>query len=95
MLKGVQKQIVQVQIPNNRYFESAYFILRPDLRERGDSHAEMTREANRILSESELLRKKNRRLRGESGSRLGFFLGGLLTGAATVALVWLGLLLFA
>lgn len=95
VLKGVQKQIVQVQIPKNRYFESAYFILRPDLRDRGDAYAEMTKEANRILTESELLRKRNRRGRSDRACRIFSFLGGILLGAATVALIWLGVLLFA
>ncbi len=95
MLKGVQKQIVQVQIPKNRYFESAYFIVRPDLRDEGSTHAEMAREANRILNESELLRKRNRRRKGDGSNRGFFFLGGILVGAVAVALIWLGVLLFA
>ncbi len=95
MLKGVQKQIVQVQIPNNRYFESAYFILRPDMRGVADTHTEMTKEANRILNESEMLRKRTRQGRREGNSRIVFFLGGILVGGAAVALIWLAVLLFA
>ena len=95
MLKGVQKQMVQVQIPKNRYFESAYFILRPDLRDTGDTHAEMTREANRILNESELLRRRGYGAKRPSAGGIPQFLGGVLTGAVAVALIWLCVLLFA
>ena len=95
MIKGVQKQIVQVQIPNNRYFESAYFILRPDLKDRCATQTEMTREANRILCESELLGGRRRSGRSRTEKWLFPFLGGVLAGGAAVSLIWIATLLFA
>lgn len=94
MIKGVQKQLIQVQIPKNKYFETAYFVLRPDPRGAASAHAEMTKEANRILSESEMLRKRGGRPRGPR-SRIFSFFCGVLLGAVTVALLWFGVLLFA
>ena len=93
MLKGVQKQIVQVQIPKNRYFESAYFILRPELRDPARIHSEMTKEANRILNESELLHKRGRSRQDAKKRRLISFLCGVLCGAMAVALLWFFVLL--
>ena len=93
MLKGVQKQIVQVQIHKNRYFESAYFILRPDLRDPAKIHSEMTKEAYRILNESEILRKRGASARLLKKGRLFSFLCGLLAGSAAVALIWFFVLL--
>ena len=94
MLRGVQKRIVQVQIPKNRYFESAYFILRPDLREPMDPHSEMTKEANRILNESEMLRKKGASRRNGKRNLFLPFLGGILLGAFAVAMIWIAVLVF-
>ena len=94
MLRGVQKQIIQVQIQKNRYFEAAYFVLRPDLRPSQSSPTEMTKEANRILCEGDVLRRKGRRGGGTRATRVFSFCCGALLGAVAVALIWLGVLLF-
>ena len=92
MLRGVQKRIVQVQIPKNQYFESAYFILRPDLKDPSGSHSEMAREANRILNESEVLRKKRSSAEERRHRSLPLFFCGILLGAFVVAMIWIAVL---
>ena len=90
MIKGIQKNMIQLQISGNRYFETAYFVLRHDLRPPVPRENEMVREAQRILAESELSKKKSTR-GGMSRlvSRRLSFLWGALAGAATVAFIWL------
>lgn len=96
MLRGIQKNMIQVQTPKSRYFETAYFILRADTPTSTSKSAsnEMLTEANRILAESNLLSRKDtgksHRLRG----RLYPYFCGVLTGASLVAFVWLAVLLF-
>ncbi|MBE6546817.1 MAG: hypothetical protein E7668_05205 [Ruminococcaceae bacterium] len=90
--------MIQIQIRKNRYFETAFFVLRPELsEERGrgkDRDNEMTKEANRILAECNLLSSGHKKKKAGSGRFLSF-LYGLLVGASVVALLWLAVLLLA
>ena len=94
MLRGIQKNMIQIQTPKSRQFEAAYFILRASASAPKGSSGEMLQEANRILAESDLLShkegKRGRRLR----DRLYPFCCGVLTGASLIALVWLAVLIF-
>lgn len=96
MLRGIQKNMIQVQTPKSRYFETAYFIMRAETSASASKSTpnEMLNEANRILAESNLLSRKDsgkpHRLRG----RLYPYFCGVLTGASLIALVWLAVLLF-
>ena len=96
MLRGIQKNMIQVQTPKSRYFETAYFIVRAGTPSPSSKSAsgEMLTEANRILAESNLLSRrdsgKKRRLR----EKLYPYCCGVLTGASLVALAWLAALLF-
>lgn len=80
--KGTKKRIIWVQNANSRFFESAYFILRPGAAEMAGED-DMILEAERIVSEAQRNnfstgRKKRRRP----------FLGGLLTGVGASSLLF-------
>ncbi len=86
MLKGIQKNVVYVQLPRGKYFEGAYFIMRRG-GGRETRQGEMVREANKIIMEMEPTRKKG--IGAKIRDRLCFFLYGALAGAILVALSWL------
>lgn len=91
MMKGAQKQLIVLRTGGSRYFDEAYFVLKPlaegERRERSD----MVFEANRILrehlseaSEREGIRRRYRR----------WFLAGLFVGAVAGALLLGSVFLF-
>ena len=95
MLKGIQKNTIWMRTVGNRYFEGAYFILRPAASETSPTHAnEMIREANRILSENRVLRTKKGKVSRSWGSRAVPFFWGMLFGALSVLICWVSVLLF-
>ncbi len=91
MLKGIQKNVMAVRLGRSSFFETAYFVIRRDVKE--PRQGEMVREANRIISEADW--------RGRSGSRLMrrwervmLVVYGALGGAIAVGCTWLGFILF-
>ena len=80
MIKGIQKNMILVQTPNNRYFESAYFILRHDLSAKEQKENEMIKEANRIIDENSAYgsgqRKDMKKARRLSSWHFSFWIGG-------------------
>ena len=51
MLKGVQKNMIWVRTAESRFFEGAYFVLRPSRSAPRIREGDMLREANRLLAE--------------------------------------------
>ena len=86
--------MIQVRFPSNRYFETAFFVLRPARPGDMPAQRDMIREAQRILRESELLKKSGGRKRALDGRSLPFFLIGGLCGGALIGLIWLAFALF-
>ena len=70
MLKGIQKNMIWIRTPESRYFESAYFVLRPDKQADRNQKGDMLREAERLLTAG---RAKEKRVRIRP---LFLFLGG-------------------
>lgn len=94
MLKGIQKNMIYVQLPKSNSFESAYFVIRSRLPDRDVRQGEMIKEANRIIYESELTSANKKRRTGKiRKDRALFFLYGMLAGACSVAVAWLIVLL--
>ena len=88
MLRGIQKNMIWVKTPESRFFESAYFVMRPAKMPKPPKEGEMLREANRLLSEGmkRALPHWKRRLY----QLLLPFLFGLATGSLFVLLLlWL------
>ena len=82
MLRGCQKQMIVLQTPESRLFESAFFVLR---REMGAvEQDDMIAEANRIVGSGYSLRKRGR---CAALKRVGPFLTGVLFGAGAFALI--------
>ena len=61
LLKGSQKKIVRLQSAGSRLFDEAFFVLRDDAAP--PATGDMLTEANRILEESILPRRRARRSR--------------------------------
>lgn len=76
MLRGYQKQMVVLQMPESEMFECAWLVLR---REKPSvCHSDMLTEANRLIGAGGTVRRKKKAFWG----RLGFFLLGFLLGAS-------------
>ncbi|MBR2354121.1 MAG: hypothetical protein IKA76_06455 [Clostridia bacterium] len=91
MLKGIQKNMIWVRTPESRFFEAAYFVMRPTLTQGKPREGEMLREANRLLSEGAQSRSFPKQ-----GTRLGrllLFLAGMGIGGALTLLLTLILVL--
>ena len=88
MVKGCQRQIVLLRGTGSELFEEAYFILKPE--KANLSQARMITEANRIIEEN-TLRKKRQAFPPvrQQGGRLFFFLMGLLSGGSFLGILWL------
>ena len=86
MLKGYQRKLIMIRTNDSDIFESAFFILRSATCEKG-KQAEMVSEANRILQESDGVKKK----KSFKARHLLLMLGiGFLLGSAALGAVWLG-----
>ncbi len=92
MLKGIQKNMIMIKLPRSQSFEAAYFILRSSGKE--PRQGEMVREANRIIAESGLCSVKGDRAGRQRWERIMLFIYGVLSGAVSVAALWLGFLIF-
>ena len=84
MIKGCQREMIVMQTGESALFESAYFILRRD--KRTCQKDDMLAEANRIIGAgNDYLTRRTKR----PARRVWFFLGGVLCGAGTLALLML------
>ena len=92
MLKGVQKNFIMVKLPRSLHFEAAYFLMRSP--QKNTHEGEMIKEANRIISEAGLRSASSKPSAVFRRDRIMFFLYGALSGAASVAAVWLGFLIW-
>ena len=110
MLRGIQKNFIQIQIRDSRYFETAVLILRKNAGGDGGQDGiklggscrnetvrgnEMMKEAHRILAESNLFTQAPKKKKRQKSGRFVSFLYGLLVGASAVALLWFAVLLLA
>ncbi len=83
MVRGCQKKTIHIRDTGSKYYEEAYFILRPGVNEVRAGDKDMIREAVRIAEES--MDAAPGRLKRKSGSRgIICFVFGLLTGALAV-----------
>ena len=88
MLRGAEKRMIVVRTRGSRMFEEAYFILKPE--KANLSQTRMITEANRIIEENTL--QKKRTFKSSDDSRRGrffFFLLGLLSGGSFLGMLWL------
>ena len=80
-IKGCTRQMIILNGKRDNVFETAYFIVRADVR--GAKKSDLVFEANRIIQESCFTSKPIRRI----GRRMCFWLG-CAVGAAAVGIVW-------
>ena len=52
MVKGCQKKTIHIKDPGSKYYEEAYFVLKPGVTESKVSDSDMINEAFRIAGES-------------------------------------------
>ena len=85
MVKGAQKQMVVLKINDSEVFEEAYFVVR---RGAGNIRMDMLSEANRIVEECGVRRKKNMKVSIRSlVFAVASFLAGSVIGAILVGIV--------
>lgn len=87
MVKGCQRKIIHVKDSGSKYYEEAYFLLKPGAGEDGGVEEDMIDEALKIAGESlySVSGRKKARLAGTGGLA---FLIGVLAGAAVCAAVF-------
>lgn len=99
MIRGLQKQIIQLSTPKSQYFEVVFFVLRPMIGSSKESEADMVREAQRILAEGTPRGKKTVKASEKrpipkkqklSLFFFGLFCGCVLSGILLTLLVLLG-----
>lgn len=83
MLRGCQKQMIVLQTVESSLFETAFFVLRRENTSVGAD--DMLAEANRIVGQGSLHKKKARRL----PERFLLFLLGFFIGAGLFSLIYL------
>ena len=84
MIRGLQKQMIQLATPKSEYFEVVFFVLRPTVPREKESETEMVRAAQKILSES-VPRIEKARSAHSKRQQWWLFFGGALCGAALCA----------
>ena len=85
MLKGIQKNVIMIQPKSSNIFERAYFIIKDDKKPSRCDRSEMIKEANRIITDSGILKHKHRKKRP---SPFIMFLIGALFGASMIGILW-------
>ena len=97
MIRGLQKQMIQLKTPKSKYFEVVLFVLRPGAIPKKEREGEMVREAQRLLAEGRVSQRGAERLReGRDCSKkqkAALFLSGALCGGALCALMLLAVAL--
>ena len=91
MVRGCQKKTIHIKDTGSKYYEEAYFVLRPGVSESKISSSDMISEAVRIADESVEAASGKR-----AGARCGgllLFVTGLISGGAFAAAVLLIILL--
>ena len=87
MIKGAQKQMIVLKTAASRYFDEAYFVLKPDLKPNKRNRTDLLTEANRILKESESARGgKKRGKKSAWWFAIGLLLGALAATAVCMAI---------
>lgn len=88
MIKGCQRKTIRLKDTDSRFYEEAYFVLRPGVERDGVTDSDMIKEALRIVGEG---------AKGYGGAerrtpvlrRAAFFAAGALFGASFVAALFL------
>ena len=91
MVKGCQKRTIHIKDTDSKYYEEAYFVLKPGVSESKISSGDMISEAVRIAGESIGGSESPQNCR-QSGGLLSFMIG-LVSGGAAAAAVLLIILL--
>ena len=85
MIRGLQKQIIQLSTPKSKYFEVVFFVLRPTRKKRSPNEDDMVREAKRILAQSTPPKRPS--CASPKRQKLALFFGGALCGSLFVSAV--------
>lgn len=88
-IKGAARQMIVLRCGDSEMFETAYFVVKPECREKGRG-GDMLREANRIV-ETNSFRTRAGKAAFLRRKRRTIFALGALSGGGAVGLVWLAL----
>lgn len=78
MVKGISKQVIVVQSPEEKLFEQAIFILKEDALKEGVTDEQLLREARRAAGEGKKASSKKLRLQGPVWACGGALATGLI-----------------
>ena len=92
MVKGCQKKTIHIKDTGSKYYEEAYFVLKPGVSESKISSGDMISEAIKIAEESVDRAGIGGRSAGRTGGLLSV-MAGLFSGGALSAVVLLIILL--
>ena len=88
MIKGIERRVVEMKLPSNRFYERACLVLKVDLKNREADERDLIEEARRILSTLGVTKKGERR---RTVLRILFallcFLLGILTGVCVGSII--------
>ncbi len=87
MLKGCQRKMIEVRGRDKEVFETAYFVLRRESERRPLRQQDLLAEANRIINENSMPRRKRAGRFGPLAAA-ALWLGGFLCGVGTFWLGW-------
>ena len=92
MVKGCQKKTIHIKDTGSKFYEEAYFVLRPGVAENSASDGDMISEAIRIAGESIASAAPAKR-RGKIGLKgvitfiLGFLVGAFFSALACILII--------
>jgi len=91
MMKGAQKQLIVLRTGGSRYFDEAYFVLKPPAAGERRESRDMVFEANRILREhlADAEERGGDRRCGRRWFAAGLFVGVAVGALALLAILWI------
>lgn len=90
MIRGTQRQMIMVKTDKSSIFESACFLIRPNISEPSPNNSDMLREANRIIDENYSSKSRRKHSGGKHiRDNIPTFLLGNLCGALLLGLILL------
>ncbi len=84
--KGCQKRMIMLKNTGSDIFEEAYFILKENKNRGYTSENDMIKEANRIVSDNNIVIKKDKKIE-KNRAPIFFYLLGTLSGIGLYGLV--------
>ncbi len=76
MVKGCEKRVVVYKSRGSKYFSEVYFIMKEGAKEKNEEKKDIIAEANKIISECAIRKRRKRTRKRELFVRILFLLSG-------------------